>query len=278
MSDATFMADDAIDPSGKGSTSECRSRSASSSNCAFRSSSAIVAPVPSIGASSISLSGKSLSAQPSSRNTRSHSTGHLEATASDAGIAPQTREQQRSDHWSHRHRRFECLSPYFKKAWLNRVEKAAHFKSKLLTRLIACSRPNSPQAYDILLPCRERARGMRVKEFDDEAGSHLARLRSAAETLSVIERQKVVRLRLKMLSLAKIPSLYSSASRYPRARCKTEDRNPQMAKITFCVRGVMAASRTNSAAVLWAIVSDCCDARFYRRQTSPRRVPFWAIG
>ena len=143
MSDATFVADGEIDQSGKGATPECRSRFASSSNCASRSSSATVTRVRSIGASSIPLSGESLPAQASDRNTRSHSTGHLEATASDAGIAPQTREKQRSDRWSDRNRRIEHLSPYFKKAWLSRVAKAAPFKSKLPTRLIACSRRNS---------------------------------------------------------------------------------------------------------------------------------------
>jgi hypothetical protein len=143
MSNATFVADGAIDQSGKGPTPECRSRSASSSNCASGSSSAIVARVRSIGASSISLSGKSLPAEASGRNTRSHSTGNIEATAADAGIAPETREKQRSDGGSDRNRRIEYLSPHSTKAWLSRVEKAAHFKSKLRIRLIACSRRNS---------------------------------------------------------------------------------------------------------------------------------------
>lgn len=143
MSNATFMADGAIDQSGKGATPQCRSRSASSSDCASRSSSAIVPRVRSIGASSLSLSGKSLSAQASGRNTGNHSTRNIKAPAAHAGIAPQTRGKQRSDCWSHRNRRFEHLSPYSTKAWLSRVAKAAHFKSKLPTRLIACSRPNS---------------------------------------------------------------------------------------------------------------------------------------
>jgi hypothetical protein len=33
--------------------------------------------------------------------------------------------------------------------------------------------PKLAQAYDILVPCRERPLGVRVKEFDDEDGSHL---------------------------------------------------------------------------------------------------------
>ena len=143
MSDATFVADGAIDQSGKGATPECRSRSASSSYCAFRSSSTIVTRVRSIGASGISLSGKSRSAQSSRGNTRSHGTGNIEAPAAYAGITQETCERQRSDRWSHRNRRIERLSPYSTKAWLSRVAKAAHFKSKLPTRLIACSRRNS---------------------------------------------------------------------------------------------------------------------------------------
>src|SRR6266496_188483 len=33
--------------------------------------------------------------------------------------------------------------------------------------------PKLAQAYDILVPCRERPIGVRVKEFDDEDGSNL---------------------------------------------------------------------------------------------------------
>jgi hypothetical protein len=33
--------------------------------------------------------------------------------------------------------------------------------------------PKLAQAYDILVPCRERPVGVRVKEFDDENGSDL---------------------------------------------------------------------------------------------------------
>jgi len=33
--------------------------------------------------------------------------------------------------------------------------------------------PKLAQAYDILVPCRERPVGVRVKEFDDEDGSDL---------------------------------------------------------------------------------------------------------
>jgi len=33
--------------------------------------------------------------------------------------------------------------------------------------------PKLAQAYDILVPCRERPVGVRVKEFDDEGGGNL---------------------------------------------------------------------------------------------------------
>ena len=138
MANGTFMADDALHQSGKGSTPECRSWSASTSSCASRSSSTVVTPVRSIRASSISLSGRSLPTRASSRNSRRHSTGHIEASAKEGGIAPAVREEQRSDHRSHRRRSVECLSAYSKKAWLSRVERAAHFESRFPIHLIAC--------------------------------------------------------------------------------------------------------------------------------------------
>ena len=138
MSDDTFMADDAFHQSGKSSAAERRSWSASTPSCTLRGSAAVVTRVRSIGASSISLSGRSLPTRASSRNSRSHSTGHIEASAKDGGIAPAVREEQRSDHRSHRKRSVECLSAYSKEAWLSRVEKAAHFESRFPIHLIAC--------------------------------------------------------------------------------------------------------------------------------------------
>jgi hypothetical protein len=143
MADGTFMADDALDQSGKGSTPECRSWSASTSSCTCRSRSTIVTPVRSIRASSISLSGRSFPTRACSRNSRRHRTRHIEASAKDGGIAPAVREKQRSDHRSHRKRSVECLSAYSKKAWLSRIEKAAHFESRFPIPLIACSSPSS---------------------------------------------------------------------------------------------------------------------------------------
>ena len=143
MADGTFMADDALDQSGKGSAPERRSCSASASGCACRSSSAAVTRVRSIRASSISLSGKSLPTQSSSRNSRNHSTRHVETSATDGGIAPKVREKQRSDHWSDRNRSVECLCGYSEKAWLSRIEKAAYFESRFPIHLIACSSRSS---------------------------------------------------------------------------------------------------------------------------------------
>src|SRR5436305_8651255 len=56
--------------------------------------------------------------------------------------------------------------------------------------------PKLAQAYDILVPCRERPIGVRVKEFDDEDGGNHARVSSeqqreentiASQTASLIE-------------------------------------------------------------------------------------------
>jgi retron-type reverse transcriptase len=143
MADGTFMADDALDQSGKGATAECRSWSASTSCCASRSSSTAVPRVRSIRASSISLSGRSLPARASSRNSRRHSTRYIEAPANDGGIGPAARAKQRSEHRSHRNRSVKCLSAYSKKAWLSRIEKAAHCESIFPIHLIACSSRSS---------------------------------------------------------------------------------------------------------------------------------------
>lgn len=143
MADGTFMADDAFHQSGKSSTPERRSWSASAPTCAFRGSATIVARVRFIRASGISLSGRGLPTRASSRHSRSYSTGHFETSARDGGIASKIREQQRSDDRSHRNLCLECLPAYSEKAWLSRVEKAAPFKFTVPIPLIACSSQNS---------------------------------------------------------------------------------------------------------------------------------------
>src|SRR5271156_4886660 len=135
----TFMAYEAFDQSGKGSAAKRCSWSAPASSCASRSSAAVVTRVRFVGASSISLPGGSLSARSSRRSSRDHGAGHVEAPAAHGGTAPQVREKQWSDHWSDCDRGLECVSTHPKKAWLSRVEKAAHFKSTFPIRLIACS-------------------------------------------------------------------------------------------------------------------------------------------
>ena len=138
-----FMTDDAFDQSGKGSAGERRSWSAPASSCASRSCAAIVRQVRFVRASSISLPGGSLSAGSSRRSSQGHSADHDEASAAYGGTSPEVREKQRTDHWSNRDRRIECVSTHSKKAWLSRVQKAAHFKSMFPIRLIVCSSRSS---------------------------------------------------------------------------------------------------------------------------------------
>ena len=134
----TFMADDAFDQGGKSSAAERRSWSAPASSCASRSSAAVVTRVRVVRASSLSLPGGSLAAQSSRRGSRDHGAGHVEASAAHGGTAPEVRETQRFDYWSDCDRSVECVSTHSEKAWLSRVEKAAHFKSTFPIRLIAC--------------------------------------------------------------------------------------------------------------------------------------------
>jgi hypothetical protein len=142
MADVTFMADDALDQSGKGSTPERRSWSAPPSSCASRSSATVITRVRFVSASSISLPTRSFPARPAGRSSRGHGAGHLETSAAHGGASPEVREKQRVDHRSDRNRRVECLSTSSEKAWLSRVPKAA-FKSMFLIPLIACSSRSS---------------------------------------------------------------------------------------------------------------------------------------
>ena len=141
----TFMADDAFDQSGKGPAAERRSWSAPASSCASRSSAAVVTQVRFVRASSLSLPAGSLSARSSRRSSRGYGADHAEGSAAYGGTSPEVREKQRTDHWSNRDRRVECVSTHFKKAWLSRVKKATHFKSAFPIGLIACSSPSSPR-------------------------------------------------------------------------------------------------------------------------------------
>jgi hypothetical protein len=139
----TFMAHGALDQGEEGSPAECRSWPAAASSCASRSSASVVTRVRFIRAPSISLPGRSLPSRSTSRSSRSHGAGYVEASAADGGTAPEVRKKQGSDHRSDRNRCVECISAHSKKAWLSRVEKAAHCKSTFPIRLIACSSRSS---------------------------------------------------------------------------------------------------------------------------------------
>src|SRR5438876_365331 len=138
-----FMAHDAFDQSGKGSAAERRSWFASAPSRAARSSAAAVTRVRFVRASSISLPGRSLPARSTRRSSRGHGADHVEASAAYGGTSPEVREKQRTDHRSGRDWRVACVSTHSKKAWLSRVQKAAHFKSTFPIRLIACSSRSS---------------------------------------------------------------------------------------------------------------------------------------
>src|SRR6516225_7943417 len=139
MADDRFMADGARNQSEKGSAFERRASSAAKSTGARRGRSPAGQRVRSFRASSLSLPRESVPAQPTRRNSRDHDTGHFEASPGNRGTAPQICENQWSAHRGNRNRRVEWLSAYSKKAWLSRIEKAAHFEFIFAIHLIACS-------------------------------------------------------------------------------------------------------------------------------------------
>ena len=139
----TVMSHDPLDQDAEGSPAECRSWSVAASNRASRSSASVVTRVRLVRAPSISLLARSLPTRWTDRSSRSHCANHLEASTANRGTAAEIREKQWPDHWSDRSRRIKCISARPKKAWLNRVKIAAHFKFKFLIRLIACSSRSS---------------------------------------------------------------------------------------------------------------------------------------
>ena len=143
LSGNIFMAHDAFDQSGKSSAAERRSWFAPAPSGAARSSAAAVTRVRFVRASSLSLPGRSFPARSPRRRSPSYGASYVEASAAYGGTSPEVREKQRTDHGSNRDRRVACVSPHSKKAWLSRVEKAAHFKSMFPIRLIACSSRSS---------------------------------------------------------------------------------------------------------------------------------------
>jgi len=143
MSDDTVMADGSRNQSGKSSAFERRTWSAATSSGAHQRSAPAVTRVRSFRASGVSLPRESVPARSTGRNSRDHDTGHFEAATTNRGTSPEICEQQWSDDRGHRNRRVECLSAYSKKAWLSRIEEAAHFESISHIHLIACSRQSS---------------------------------------------------------------------------------------------------------------------------------------
>jgi len=152
MADDTFMADGASHQSGKGPAFERRAWSAATSTGACRRRSPAVTRVRFIRASSVSLPPESVPAQSTRRSSRDHDSGHFEASATNGGTSPEICAKQWPDHRGNRNRRGECLSAYFKKAWLSRIAKAAHFKFAFPIRLIACSRRNSRRLTSFWFP------------------------------------------------------------------------------------------------------------------------------
>ena len=139
----TVMSNDPLDQDGKGSPAECCSRAFAASNRASRSSASVVTRVRLVRTPSISLPARSLPTRSTDRSSRSHRANYLEASAANGGTAAQIREKQWPDHWSDRSQRSKCISARSKKAWLNRVKIAAHFKFKSLICLIAYWSRNS---------------------------------------------------------------------------------------------------------------------------------------
>src|SRR3954451_17451009 len=170
VSSNIFMANGALNQGRESSPNECRSWPAAAWSHAARVSASPVTGVRFVRAPSISLLERSLPARSSRRNSRSHSIGHLETAAPDRGAASKICAKQRSHHRSDRNRRLKCVSADAKEEWLSRIERAAIFKLMFPIRLLESK---LAQAYEILVPCRERSVGAPVKEFEYENGGDL---------------------------------------------------------------------------------------------------------
>ena len=139
----TVMSHDPFDQDGEGSPAERCSWPVAASNGASRRSASVVTRVRLVRAPSISLLARSLPTRWTDRSSRSHCANHLETFTTNRGTAAEIREKQWPDHWSDRSQRIKCISARPKKAWLNSVKIATHFKFKFLIRLIACSSRSS---------------------------------------------------------------------------------------------------------------------------------------
>ena len=139
----TVMSDDPFNQDAEGAPAECCPWPVAAANRASRSSASTVTRVRLVRAPSISLPARSLATRSTDRSSRSHGANHLEASTANRGTAAGIRQKQWPDHWSHRGPRTKCISARPKKAWLNRVKIATHFRFKFLIRLIACSSRSS---------------------------------------------------------------------------------------------------------------------------------------
>ena len=138
-----FMADGTLHQGGESWPNKCRSWPAAAWNRAARGSASPVTGIRFVRAASVSLSGRSLSAQSAGKNSRSHSIGHLETSAPDRRTPPKICEERRSNDWSDRNRRGKCVSADSKEAWLSRIETAALFKFMFPIPLIVCASRSS---------------------------------------------------------------------------------------------------------------------------------------
>src|SRR5437764_1666495 len=83
----------------------------------------------------------------------------------------------------------------------------------------------------------DRAAFLRLAET---LSAFLGRLRSAAETLTVIERQKIVRLLVRDVLVGEDTITISHSIPIPSGPSQNEDRALQQAGITYCVMGVLS--------------------------------------
>src|SRR6516165_11533616 len=196
MADDTVMADGARNQSGKSSASERRAWSAATSFGARQRRSPAVARVRSFRASGVSLPREGVPARSICRNSRDHDPGHFEAATANRGTSPEICEKQWSDDRGYRNRRVACLSAYSKKAWLSRIEEAAHFESISHIHLIACSRRSSRRLMKFWFPvanarsvCAGRSLIMRMAAIYARVSSEQQREENtiASQTASLIE-------------------------------------------------------------------------------------------
>ena len=138
-----FMADGALDQNGEGSAAECGSWPTPKPYFIARGSSAPVAQVQSVRASSVSIPGGGFRVRSTGRSHRSYRADHAQASAEHSRTAAEIRAEQWPNYWSDRDSGVERVSTHPKKAWLSRGSKAAYGKYTFPIHLIACSSLNS---------------------------------------------------------------------------------------------------------------------------------------